>query len=238
MLAHCATYMCSCATHIVYTDFPLHSSASICIVFMIRFCTSCKTSIVPCILVPLSLPLPGSIYILIAHRLPALVHYGGCSLFPSSTQSPYMMYFCPFFFFLSTQLRVVRAFKSTLEDLEEKHSIHSFHSLHSIRSSRSHQGHPRLCDELSQPIMDAAGPKAPSPEQNGSYTNMALTIRENTVHEYRKMSTKSRSAENVSLVERQHSPPSVVIQAATPNASPRSYSSANSLQLRMHETTI
>uniref|UniRef100_U5EU54 Calcium-transporting ATPase n=1 Tax=Corethrella appendiculata TaxID=1370023 RepID=U5EU54_9DIPT len=36
---------------------------------------------------------------------------------------------------LQTQLRVIRAFKSTLEDLEERRSIHS---LHSLRSSRSH----------------------------------------------------------------------------------------------------
>ncbi|XP_028966499.1 plasma membrane calcium-transporting ATPase 2 [Galendromus occidentalis] len=39
---------------------------------------------------------------------------------------------------LQTQLRVVRAFKSTLEDMEDKRSVHSVHSLHSIRSSRSH----------------------------------------------------------------------------------------------------
>ncbi|XP_062712697.1 plasma membrane calcium-transporting ATPase 1 isoform X5 [Aedes albopictus] len=38
---------------------------------------------------------------------------------------------------LQTQLRVVRAFRSTLEDLEERRSIHS---LHSLRSSRSHPG--------------------------------------------------------------------------------------------------
>ncbi|XP_044741527.1 plasma membrane calcium-transporting ATPase 2 isoform X4 [Chrysoperla carnea] len=40
---------------------------------------------------------------------------------------------------LQTQLRVIKAFKSTLEDLEERRSIHS---LHSLRSSRSHQGGP------------------------------------------------------------------------------------------------
>jgi Ca2+ transporting ATPase len=43
---------------------------------------------------------------------------------------------------LQTQLRVIRAFKSTLEDLEERRSIHSLHSLHSLRSSRSHTGGP------------------------------------------------------------------------------------------------
>lgn len=41
---------------------------------------------------------------------------------------------------LCLQLRVIRAFKSTLEDLEERRSVHSLHSLHSLRSSRSHTG--------------------------------------------------------------------------------------------------
>eukprot|EP00096_Caligus_rogercresseyi_P001662 TRINITY_DN127_c0_g1_i1.p1 TRINITY_DN127_c0_g1~~TRINITY_DN127_c0_g1_i1.p1 ORF type:complete len:839 (-),score=209.17 TRINITY_DN127_c0_g1_i1:2656-5172(-) len=36
---------------------------------------------------------------------------------------------------LQTQLRVIRAFKSTLEDMEEKRSVHS---MHSYRSNRSH----------------------------------------------------------------------------------------------------
>lgn len=43
---------------------------------------------------------------------------------------------------LCLQLRVIRAFKSNLEDLEERRSIHSLHSLHSLRSSRSHTGGP------------------------------------------------------------------------------------------------
>ncbi|XP_012275643.1 plasma membrane calcium-transporting ATPase 2 isoform X3 [Orussus abietinus] len=47
---------------------------------------------------------------------------------------------------LQTQLRVIRAFKSTLEDLEERRSIHSLHSLHSMRSSRSHTGPRPLSD--------------------------------------------------------------------------------------------
>jgi len=40
---------------------------------------------------------------------------------------------------LQTQLRVIRAFKSTLEDMEEKRSCHS---LHSVRSSRSYLARP------------------------------------------------------------------------------------------------
>ncbi|XP_063219775.1 plasma membrane calcium-transporting ATPase 2 isoform X2 [Bacillus rossius redtenbacheri] len=47
---------------------------------------------------------------------------------------------------LQTQLRVIRAFKSTLEDLEERRSVHSLHSLHSLRSSRSHTGIRPLSD--------------------------------------------------------------------------------------------
>ncbi|XP_049805756.1 plasma membrane calcium-transporting ATPase 2 isoform X1 [Schistocerca nitens] len=47
---------------------------------------------------------------------------------------------------LQTQLRVIRAFKSTLEDLEERRSVHSLHSLHSLRSSRSHTGPRPLSD--------------------------------------------------------------------------------------------
>ncbi|XP_058801583.1 plasma membrane calcium-transporting ATPase 2 isoform X2 [Phymastichus coffea] len=47
---------------------------------------------------------------------------------------------------LQTQLRVIRAFKSTLEDLEERRSVHSLHSLHSMRSSRSHTGSRPLSD--------------------------------------------------------------------------------------------
>jgi hypothetical protein len=46
---------------------------------------------------------------------------------------------------LQTQLRVVRAFKSTLEDMEERRSVHS---LHSLRTSRSHPG-PRPLSDIS-----------------------------------------------------------------------------------------
>ncbi|XP_020289545.1 plasma membrane calcium-transporting ATPase 2 isoform X2 [Pseudomyrmex gracilis] len=47
---------------------------------------------------------------------------------------------------LQTQLRVIRAFRSTLEDLEERRSVHSLHSLHSMRSSRSYPGYRPLSD--------------------------------------------------------------------------------------------
>lgn len=45
------------------------------------------------------------------------------------------------------QLRVVRAFKSTLEDLEEKRSTHSIHCL---RTSRSHPVMSQVSCQLSE----------------------------------------------------------------------------------------
>lgn len=55
----------------------------------------------------------------------------------------YLLFVCFCFCFLIyfSQLRVIRAFRSTLEDLEERRSVHS---LHSLRSSRSHQLNPNL----------------------------------------------------------------------------------------------
>jgi hypothetical protein len=61
---------------------------------------------------------------------------------------------------LCLQLRVIRAFKSTLEDMEEKRSVHSLHSLHSLRSSRSHQG-TRPMPDIS--YIDEDPTKTPSP---------------------------------------------------------------------------
>ncbi|XP_064473552.1 plasma membrane calcium-transporting ATPase 2-like isoform X3 [Ornithodoros turicata] len=61
---------------------------------------------------------------------------------------------------LQTQLRVVRAFKSTIED-EDGRSIHSMHSLHSLRSSRSHPGARPLSDIS---YIDEDG-KTPSPNE-------------------------------------------------------------------------
>jgi hypothetical protein len=62
---------------------------------------------------------------------------------------------------LCLQLRVIRAFKSTLEDLEERRSVHSLHSLHSLRSSRSHPG-PRPLSDISYIDADDALLKTPS----------------------------------------------------------------------------
>lgn len=67
---------------------------------------------------------------------------------------------------LCLQLRVIRAFKSTLEDLEERRSIHSLHSLHSLRSSRSHTGPwpPRPLSDITYIDEDPATTKL-SPQQ-------------------------------------------------------------------------
>ncbi|KAH7938396.1 hypothetical protein HPB49_023171 [Dermacentor silvarum] len=61
---------------------------------------------------------------------------------------------------LQTQLRVVKAFKSTLEDMEDQRSIHSLHSLH---SSRSHPGGARPMSDISYIDEDA---KSPSPQSD------------------------------------------------------------------------
>lgn len=58
------------------------------------------------------------------------------------------------------QLRVIRAFKSTLEDLEERRSCHSLHSLHSMRNSRSQQGNRPISDIT---YIDEDSMKSPSP---------------------------------------------------------------------------
>ena len=78
-----------------------------------------------------------------------------------------------------------------------------------------------------------SNPKSPSPEQNGSYTNMAMVIQEN----HFKLSGKSRSAENVALVDATGSTPAVVLQGASKTPSPRTLSSSD-LNLKLHETTI
>jgi Ca2+ transporting ATPase len=70
---------------------------------------------------------------------------------------------------LQTQLRVIRAFKSTLEDLEERRSVHSLHSLHSLRSSRSHTGPwpPRPLSDITYIDEDPTANKlSPQPSKN------------------------------------------------------------------------
>lgn len=70
---------------------------------------------------------------------------------------------------LCLQLRVIRAFKSTLEDLEERRSVHSLHSLHSLRSSRSHTGPwpPRPLSDITYIDEDPSATKlSPQPLKN------------------------------------------------------------------------
>ena len=104
-----------------------------------------------------------------------------------------------FAFSLSEQLRVVKAFKSTLEDLEEKRSIRSFHSLQSIRSSRSHHGARPISGDLynnhllrttSFPIRNPY-PTLNSPEAHGPVVHFKV---------------RSQSYESVPLVIKQPSP--------------------------------
>ncbi len=137
------------------------------------------------------------------------------------------MLFC----FPPLQLRVVRAFKSTLEEVEEKRSVQSVHSFHSLRSSRSHQGHRPLSDELLNPT-DIGG-RTPSPGTEGSngFHNMGMVIHENKIlgggGSSRASSIKSRSVENVALLDGclQGATPTVVVQGA--DSSPRTMSLAD-----------
>lgn len=76
---------------------------------------------------------------------------------------------------LCLQLRVIRAFKSTLEDLEERRSVHSLHSLHSLRSSRSHTGPwpPRPLSDITYIDEDASK----SPQSASHNSSLPLTLK-------------------------------------------------------------
>lgn len=78
---------------------------------------------------------------------------------------------------LCLQLRVIRAFKSTLEDLEERRSVHSLHSLHSLRSSRSHTGPwpPRPLSDITYIDEDPTATKlSPQPPKTDDYAGNRL----------------------------------------------------------------
>ncbi|XP_014670937.1 PREDICTED: plasma membrane calcium-transporting ATPase 2-like [Priapulus caudatus] len=68
---------------------------------------------------------------------------------------------------LQTQLRVVRAFRSTLEEVEDGRSIHSLHSMHSLRSSRSHHRPLSEIQFIDDPL------KSPTDSYEIPYTAMA-----------------------------------------------------------------
>merc|ERR1719209_1529136 len=78
---------------------------------------------------------------------------------------------------LQTQLRVIRAFKSTLEDLEERRSCHSLHSLHSMRNSRSQMGN-RPMSDIS--YIDEDSTKSPSPACGNSAVRLVTTMEESS----------------------------------------------------------
>lgn len=127
-------------------------------------------------------------------------------------------------YFLFGQLRVVRAFRSTVDDTEEKRSIHSVHSLHSLRSSRSHQGPRPLSDELLQSGIPGAG-----------YNNRAMT------HHNGQLTTKSRSAENIAMLASTDTTPAVFVEGPSNCPTPRTLSSSEldtHGSVTTHETTI
>ncbi|KAK4321934.1 hypothetical protein Pmani_007286 [Petrolisthes manimaculis] len=72
---------------------------------------------------------------------------------------------------LQTQLRVIRAFKSTLEDLEERRSCHSLHSLHNMRNSRNQLG-TRPMSDIS--YIDEESTKCPSPNRGACHSTVRL----------------------------------------------------------------
>lgn len=77
------------------------------------------------------------------------------------------------------QMRVINAFKSTLEDLQERRSVRSLHSLRSSRSS-----HPlsdfKYIDE--DPSASAASAKTPSPHSSNHTGTLAPAAEDQVPH--------------------------------------------------------
>ncbi|XP_037784670.1 plasma membrane calcium-transporting ATPase 2-like isoform X3 [Penaeus monodon] len=106
---------------------------------------------------------------------------------------------------LQTQLRVIRAFKSTLEDLEERRSCHS---LHSLRISRSQQGN-RPMSDIS--YIDEDSTKSPSPNSDKRCGSCNATVRLVTPVE----ESSPTTAETAPLVPPGSPPPGGPAAAAT-----------------------
>ncbi|KAI0243150.1 hypothetical protein LSAT2_003209 [Lamellibrachia satsuma] len=145
-------------------------------------------------------------------------------------------------FFSPRQLRVVRAFRRTLEDIEDIRSTRSFQSLHSIRSLRgSHLAHHRpLSDELCHYIGTTVGADwngSRLREQNGSYTNMAMCAHESLTDNVCRLSIRSRSADNVSVTDSGATLPCAAMPpgGVLLSVSPHNRSSPN---MRLRETSI
>lgn len=103
------------------------------------------------------------------------------------------------------QLRVIRAFKSTLEDLEERRSCHS---LHSLRISRSQQGN-RPMSDIS--YIDEDSTKSPSPNSDKRCGSCNATVRLVTPVE----ESSPTTAETAPLVPPGSPPPGGPAAAAT-----------------------
>lgn len=71
------------------------------------------------------------------------------------------------------QLRVVRAFKSILEDLEEKRSTHSIHCL---RTSRSHPVMSQTSRQLSEAAYINEADNKAGGYHNSSHNNMIMLV--------------------------------------------------------------
>lgn len=131
---------------------------------------------------------------------------------------------------LQTQLRVVRAFKSTLEDMEDQRSVHSLHSLH---SSRSHPGGRPMSDisfideeaKSPSPQSDPLPADLVSPRHNGRARDALLFLRRGpSLHSGNHLPS---SAEFAPLVaERNSSEPATPRSALSASSSSSSTSSS------------
>lgn len=130
----------------------------------------------------------------------------------------------------SVQLRVVRAFKSTLEDMEDQRSVHSLHSLH---SSRSHPGGRPMSDisfideeaKSPSPQSDPLPADLVSPRHNGRARDALLFLRRGpSLHSGNHLPS---SAEFAPLVaERNSSEPATPRSALSASSSSSSTSSS------------
>ena len=138
-----------------------------------------------------------------------------------------------FFSSLFQQLRVVKAFKSTLEDLEEKRSVHSFQSLHSIRSSRSHHGHRPISEEVNNHLLRTTS----FPIRN-QYASLHLNSPEAIVPVYQQFKTRSHSYESVPLVIKQKSPLLATTNPALKRSPPKTVTRVADVHESVTETSI
>ncbi|WAR25426.1 AT2B3-like protein [Mya arenaria] len=137
---------------------------------------------------------------------------------------------------LQQQLRVVKAFKSTLEDLEEKRSVHSFQSLHNLRTSRSHHGHRPISEE----IMNNHLLRTTSFPIRNQYASFHVHSPDRETHNpVEHFKTRSHSCESVPLVSKQPSPLLAAANPALKRSPPKSVSRPEEgVPANMTETSI